>query len=301
MRVLFADDQIPEDDIPDDRIGEAIRCRYPAAADGFIEAFKVMRRARRAVSEDNDVTVARSFKEAMSLVRNQDFDVAIIDLGWYADLALPEQDREFAGWKIADALDEADRLRPQRPPTAQIIYSARFGSRPELGEIAAGKARLPFPKPYEERFTIPLGSPAALSGQGTGEKAYHQTLRATLTFIGRWQASGTSLQDNVNRNVNLLLNTAARGVARAEARERQWNLLALILASAGALIVLAGVVSLFYLGVPQGAVTAAVGIVTGLVPRLMYGELHRASREIQTATKDLRTLVRQAQGLTGQR
>ena len=32
----------------------------------FIEAFKVMRRAKRAVSEDNKVTVARRFKDALS-------------------------------------------------------------------------------------------------------------------------------------------------------------------------------------------------------------------------------------------
>jgi uncharacterized membrane protein len=59
-------------------------------------------------------------------------------------------------------------------------------------------------------------------------------------------------------------------------------------------------VSLFFLGVPQGAVTAAVGIVVGLIPRLMYGELHKTRDEIQAAMKNLSDLVSQAQGLVSE-
>lgn len=159
MRVLFADDQIPEDDIPDDKVVQTLRQKYPRPEDeGFVRAFEVMRRARRAVSEDNEVTVARTLEEALSVARTQDFDVAIIDLGWFADPAVGEADRATAGWKIANTLDEADRQHPDRPPTAQIIYSARFDTQPQLGEMAARKGKLPFLKPYKERFTIPLES-----------------------------------------------------------------------------------------------------------------------------------------------
>jgi hypothetical protein len=296
MRVLFADDQIPDDDIPDEKIIDTVRLKYPKAQDGFIRAFEVMRRARRAVSDDNEVTVARRFEDALSLVRSQEFDVAIIDLGWYADHSVPEADRATAGWKIANALEQADQQHPQRPATAQIIYSARFDTHPELGERAASKGRLPFLKPYHERFTVPLESEVETEASGDKVQAACQSLRATLSFIER-QRTSTSPQDNLERNFNVLLKTASDGVARAVEREKQWDFLTRVLLTMGILIVLAGVVSMFFIGVPQGAVTAAVGVIVGLIPRLMYGELHKARDEIQTATTNLSNLVKQAQAL----
>ncbi len=297
MRVLFADDQIPDDDIADEKIFDAIRQKYPRAQDGFIRAFEVMRRAQRAVSEDNEVTVARRFQDALSLVQSGEFDVAIIDLGWYADHSVPEPDRPTAGWKIAKSLEEADQQHPERAATAQIIYSARFDTHPELGERAANKGRLPFLKPYHERFTIPLESKVETASSGDKVEAACQSLRATLSFIDRQRAMATSPRDNLERNFNVLLKTASDGIERAVKRERQWDLLTRVLLSIAILIVLAGVVSTFFIGVPEGAVTAAVGIVVGLIPRLMYGELQKTRNEIQTATSNLSGLVKQAQAL----
>ena len=299
MRVLFADDQIPDDDIPDDKIADAVRQEIPGAPEGFIRAFTVMRRARQAVSEDHDVTVARRLKDALSLVRTRDFDVAIIDLGWYADLSVREAERATAGWKIATALDEADQQHPQRPPTAQIIYSARFGTQPQLAERAASKGRLPFLKPYKDQFTIPLETQAGTKMSGDAVEAACQSLRATLSFVEHVRTSGTSLHDNAQRNLNVLLNTASDGVTRAAKRERQWDSLTRIMLALSIVIILTGIVSVFFLGVPEGAVTAAVGIVVGLIPRLMYGELHKARDEIQAATKNLSNLVDKAQALLG--
>ena len=300
MRVLFADDQIPDDEIPDKDLYETIKKKYQTTDEDvrFIEAFKVMRRAKRAVSEDNKVTVARRFKDALSLVRNQDFDVAIIDLGWYADDSISETiERSQAGWVIADALDEADQQHPERSPTAQIIYSARFNSSPGLGEIAANKGRLPFLKPYEEQATISLKSRERTKEREDREAAACQSLRATLSFIGHLRASAASSQ--VNRSLDLLLNEAEQGVKRAAKRESRWDFLTLILVSASIAIVLTGVIGLFFFGVPQGAVTAAVGIVVGLIPKLMYGELRETRKQIQTATENLTALVEQARTLTG--
>jgi hypothetical protein len=300
MRVLFADDQIPDDDVPDGKIADAVRQVIPDAREGFIRAFKVMRRARQAVAEDHDVTVASSLDEALLVARTQDFDVAIIDLGWYADLSVPEAERAVARWKIAAALDETDQQHPQRPPTAQIIYSARFGTQPQLAERAASRGRLPFLKPYKEQFTIPLESQAGMTKSEDGVEAACQSLRATLSFIEHVRTSGTSLQDNVQRNLNVLLKTASDGVSRAVYREKQWDSLTRVMLGLSVLIVLTGVVSLFFLGVPQGAVTAAVGIVVGLIPRLMYGELHKTRDEIQAAMRNLSDLVSQAQGLVSE-
>jgi len=299
MRVLFADDQIPDDKIADKDLYEAIKQKYRLTDEDieFIEAFKVMRRAKRAVSEDNKVTVARRFKDALSLVQDQNFDVAIIDLGWYEDDSVPKTiEPGQAGWAIADALGEADQHHPERPPTAQIIYSARFNESPELGEIAASKGRLPFLKPYDEQATIPLKSRQSTKERKDREDAACQSLRATLSFIGHLRASATSSQ--VNRSLDLLLNEAEQGVQRAAKRENRWDSLTLILNSVSIAIVLTGVIGLFFFGVPAGAVTAAVGIVVGLIPKLMYGELGETRKQIQTATENLSALVEQARTLS---
>ena len=297
MRVLFADDQMPEDDIADADIFDTIRLLHPEWNEGFVRAFEVMRRALRAVSEDNEITVARRLEDALSLVRSKEFDVAIIDLGWYGDDDVSEAEKSTAGWKISTVLDEVDQQNPQRAATAQIIFSARFDTHPELGERAASKGRLPFLKPYHERYTIPLESKIETDKSGDKIEAACQTLRATLSFIEHQRALATTPGRNLERNFNALLKTASDGIARAVKREKQWDFLTRLLLTLGILIVLAGVVSMFYVGVPEGAVTAAVGIIVGLIPRLMFGELHKTRAEIQTATKNLINLVKQAQAL----
>lgn len=151
------------------------------------------------------------------------------------------------------------------------------------------------------RRAIPLGSQKETKtkkGQTDREEmeaAACQTLRATLSFIERMRTWGTSSQSN--RNLDLLLNEAKQGVQRAAEREKRWDFLTLILSSVSILIVLTSVAGLFFFGVPQGAVTAAVGIVVGLIPKLMYGELRETRAQIQSATKSLSDLVEQARAL----
>jgi hypothetical protein len=301
VRVLFVDDQIPEDEIPEDQIFDRVKKQYPRGSSGFIRAFEVMRRARQAVSEDHDVTVARSHKEAMRLAQTERFDVAIIDLGWYADPAVREADRPVAGWKIANAIEESDQKHPELRPTAQIIYSARFDTQPQLAERAASNGRLPILKPYKERYTIPLESPEELAKNEDKVDAACQTLRATLSFIEHQRDAETSLLASQRQGLGILLNEATESVSRAGKRAERWDLLTRFLLTLGILIILAGVVSIFFLGVPSGAVTAAVGIVVGLIPRLMDGELHKAQADIQIATKDMVELVKQAQALSSDR
>lgn len=224
------------------------------------------------------------------------FDAAIIDLGWYGDDSVP--DPATAGWKIGDALAAADREHPDRAPTAQIVYSARFAASPQLGEIAAKKLRLPIAKPYRERYTIPLGSATKTAEGDNAEEAACQSLRATLSFIEHVKASGANPQQNLMRNLDTLLNAATSGMALARTREAQWSRLTQIVVTLSALIVLTGVVSIFFFGVPEGAVTAAVGIVAGLVNQVMNSQLRKAQNEIHLAAKELSEFIRQAQSVT---
>jgi hypothetical protein len=296
MRVLFADDQIPDDDIPDDQIIDEIRARFiekhpgVQAQDGYFRAFELMRRVRRAIGEDNEVTVANQHAEAVSLAKSREFDVAIIDLGWYADDDLKEADRSLAGWTIAKALDDAAVAHPERTATAQIVYSARFDKQPELGQIAANKGRLPIGKPYEERYTIPLEQ--GLDSTNVDRvRAACQSLRATLSFVEHLRATSGA------QDLELFRKATSEGLDRAVEREKTWDVLTRVLLALSVIIVLVGILSLFFLGVPQGAVTAASGVIIGLVPRLMYGQLKETRGQIQLATNRLDALVTQAQDL----
>ena len=63
LKILFADDQIPEDDIPNEEITRVIKERYPEKTPGFINAFPIMRETVNMIKGAGyDVTVARKYK-----------------------------------------------------------------------------------------------------------------------------------------------------------------------------------------------------------------------------------------------
>jgi hypothetical protein len=65
------------------------RENYPKAHDGFINAFAVMRQAVNTLRDGCEVTVARRYREALSLITQERFDVVIVDLGWGGDRDVP--------------------------------------------------------------------------------------------------------------------------------------------------------------------------------------------------------------------
>lgn len=286
VRVLFADDQLPDEAIPSNQVFDSIRRRYPEAQEGFIRAFEVMRRARQAVAEDNSVAVANRFDKALEMIRSQAFDVVLIDLGWYADPSVPEVEQPTAGWHLAEAVDAEDELHPERPRTAQVIYSARFDSQPELAQKAAAKGRLPLVKPYAERWTLPLQDSTRMAQATDRVEASCQSLCAVLAFIERVRSQALAGPD-VDRDTRLRLKAVVDGIARANERERHWDRLTRWTLGLALLVMLSGVVSMFFFGLAEGVVTAAVGVVVGLIPRLLYGELSKVRQEIQRAEEKM--------------
>src|SRR5208282_633976 len=147
--VLFADDQIPDDQIADEDIQEIISQRYPQAQKGFITAFEKMRGIVKALRDRNcSVTVANTYKRAMELAGDRHFDIAIIDLGWFGDDSLEPSVKDSAGWDISNRIEQADKKLSPHQPTARIIYSSRFASNPEISEKASKEGILPFFKVY---------------------------------------------------------------------------------------------------------------------------------------------------------
>ena len=87
------------------------------------------------------VTVARTHSDAKDEISRGEFDLAIIDLGWYMDFSIPEGKRPAAGWSLCQQIDEKDEANGKLTP--QIIFSSRFPDEPELSREAARRQKLP--------------------------------------------------------------------------------------------------------------------------------------------------------------
>ena len=83
-KILFADDQIPPDNIAFNSIEAEMKTLYPDAQQGYIDGFSGMRLAVKTLSDAgySDIKTARTAIDAMALAKNEKFDLAIIDLRW---------------------------------------------------------------------------------------------------------------------------------------------------------------------------------------------------------------------------
>ncbi len=120
LRILFADDHIPDDNIPDADIAKTLKKQHPRLRPDQIDESVAVRKAVTILRDANyDVTVSGTFKDTLELISRSHFDIAVVDLGWVDDDTL-KGEKLNAGWKICAALDEADK-KSQSKPTFQII------------------------------------------------------------------------------------------------------------------------------------------------------------------------------------
>lgn len=281
LRVLFADDQIPADSIPTEDIRSVLRERHPEWNPGFINAFVVMRQVVNVLRDGYHVTVADSVGAAMQLINEEHFDIAIVDLGWWADPAVPPAHKGTAGWAITDAIEAADALRPDCVPTAQIVYSARFVDHPEISVRASKAGRLPFFKPYGERYSIP--SLEDLDEEtGNGVEAATHALHAAVSFIEhlRTVMIGSVEERQRRSDARAVRDAVVDGWRQSVERERKWDLLTRSFVTVGVLLVVLGALCAFFWRVEVAVVTAVSGIVTSLIPKLLYGQLLETRTEI---------------------
>lgn len=101
---------------------------------------------RLLITLDHDVHTANTFQTALQLARSTQFDIAVIDLGWYTDQTSGIQGDdslvEMGGFRIADA------VRELHPSTQLILYSNRIDM-PEVREVAAQKRMLCVQKSFD--------------------------------------------------------------------------------------------------------------------------------------------------------
>jgi hypothetical protein len=114
--------------------------------DGFLGMRTVVRYLR---SVGCKLLIARTFEEALRAVKNEKFDVAIVDIAWVADKRIPQHEQLDAGWDLSDKIEEAD-ASTGRQGTPQIICSNRFDTKPDLIYEAVRRKHLPVLKSYDE-------------------------------------------------------------------------------------------------------------------------------------------------------
>lgn len=283
--ILFADDQIPEDQIADQDIREVIAQRYPEAQQGFILAFEKMRGIVKALRERNySVTVASTYKKAMELATDRHFDIAIIDLGWFGDHSLESSVRDTAGWDISNRIEQADKKLSPHQPTARIIYSSRFASSPEISEKASRLGILPFFKVYSERDSYPIAtdkkSPAVQQRSADRDAANKNSLAAAVGFI-----------EHLIRARTVEMDAALKILGDAETNEKRWEFITISCIVISVTLVAVSVLSVVLFNKPVTIVTAISGAITALIPKLFYDQLKASRNQINAAMERVMKLA----------
>ena len=154
-------------------------------------------------------------------------------------------------------------------PTAQIIYSVRFVDHPEIARTAAQRGKLPFFKPYGERYSIPsLDSIDEVKDEQ--KEAAFQALHAAVSFVDHLLTASSPRERR--------LKAANRGLENAMASKRKWELLSQVFVAAGLGLLFFGVLATFFLGVGEGVVTSASGVVIALISKLLFPQLAAATQ-----------------------
>jgi hypothetical protein len=269
LHVLIADDQIPPADIPAQKFREHFFSDYGDSNQNrlFMEQCLFMGEVVQALRDSGyRLTTARTYKEATKVISEGNFDLAIIDLGWYMDFALPENQRPAAGWSLCDQLDERDKLSGTRTP--QIVFSSRFPTEPVLSHEAARRQKLPL---FKEATPVVRNSLMAAVG----------FVEASLTAQRFSDAKGGG------RFKQELEEVAVSFFRESLHDYRRWALLTLVFVAISLALLVAGVV-LAYTGIkPVATVSSITSLVTGTISALLYKRLASAQKAVETARREV--------------
>jgi hypothetical protein len=266
LKVLFADDQVPEESLPGEEMKATLKRQHPEWPDEFIDGFAHTRQMVQVLRDASyDVTVARTFSRTLQLIRQERFDIAVIDLTWYGDASLRGRDWQNAGWKISTALEEADKSA-QRRETPQIIHSNRFRDDATLSIEAANRGKLPLYKGYD--------------------RAGYEALKATVKFI---EHEVLSISPNRADDAWQILKQHAR--ERLEQQKRLFNLcLGFIIVSCVCVVV--GILLSFFSRVTVGTLTGVVSVFSSLLSLTVFRLLNTIEGKLRENQEQMMTELR---------
>jgi len=266
LRVFIADDHIPPDGIALEEFRRKCEAAHWASPDIDLGVF--MRSVVQALADRGYVVLtARTHRDALLLIDKADFDLAIIDLGWFMDPKLTETAKPAAGWSICDHLDEKDSKRGKATP--QIMVSSRFFKSPDLSREAARKGKLPIHKEATQ---------AALESL-LGAVRFVET-----TVLGRPKDAVGSVGDFRRR----LQDEFLTNLATAQTEYRRWGVLAIVFVGVSLTLIIVGVVLSYQERLTQGALSSVSSLLSGAVSALLYRRQASAQRSLEKARSDLK-------------
>ena len=261
LKILFADDQIPDENIPDDKIKKSLKEQHPGWDTRFINDCVAMRRSVNTLRDAGyEVIVARTFADALELIKHLHFDVAIVDLGWYADETVTPNQQKNKGWDICAAIDEVNK-NSQSKPTLQIVYSNQFDEDASMSMQAADGGKLPVFKNYN--------------------KATDQVLRASVKFIETYLTSRSPQEQFAIKAVDDLQQMMIKSLMEPLAQQKQWSQLTLICVVVSVLLILVGAASAIFWNIQVGTLSTVSSILTGIISSLFFTQLQRSQKTLE--------------------
>ena len=281
MKILFADDQIPPDDIPDNKILIWAKENYPDAPDGFISAFLETRKTVDALKmSGRNITIARKLKETKKLIEQNDFDIVIIDLGWCADKSISESECRYKGWDISRIVEKKNR--ESLFSTREIIYSAKFLDDPEIGREAGRGGKLPVIK--------------------TNSEPGRQSLLASISFIETQIKSISGKEKLIQDYVRNIQNVLIKNLEEPLAQYKVWFFATLSMSILALLLLIIGIAFFVLRGFSNfGLLVSASSLLLNAITVILINQLNKSRNEVkqcrekivQENTKAMQVLIRE--------
>ncbi len=214
----------------------------------------------------HNVTITRTFQDALEMINapEQYFDVAVIELGWEADLALEQNKRHSAGWDLCEAIENVNKSRKFKPtekPTLKVICSDRLAKDSAIGITAANRGILPIYNQYNENTA--------------------QMLRAVIKFIESGLTS-SPLDELARKILEEDRDTLNSYLNQPLADYKKWFNLTLVLILVSVVLLLGGIVGLFLGYVQLGILSSAISLVNGITSILLFRELDQLEKSVIT-------------------
>jgi hypothetical protein len=265
FRILFADDQIPPENITQ----EEFKKQFFAKSDNkpfFEQCIFVGDIIQTLRDSGYAITTARKFQNALKEIENSIFDLAIIDLGWHMDVSLPESERGGAGWKLCDKLDEKDLKDGRRTP--QILFSNKFPEHPDLSWKAASRKKLPIYKVSTDFIK--------------------SSLMATVGFVESTAMSVSGKEPQGTDNFNHELQNIALDSFKQPIREyRQWTVFTLVFVGISLCTLITGILFTFLNKIDIGLISSVSSIISGTISAVLYKRLNSVQKLVENIRKEL--------------
>lgn len=143
IKILIADDQVPKGDLgSEDEIRRYYLDEYnqQGFAEGFVFLYNMIRTLK---SQGYKVDSVNRPDDVLKAVETGQYNVIVLDLGWWTVRGMTNDDKMVLGWDIAEQIKE-------HSSAPIIMFSNRFFEDQDLARTAAEKGFLPVYKSYDD-------------------------------------------------------------------------------------------------------------------------------------------------------